>query len=117
MPREPHESPEPQGKHHNMGWANCGKDSEGRPIGYAHGATCDQEGCNTKIDRGLAFACGSMHGSDEVSCEKYFCEAHKTNYVMDSAHGTTVCNSCAKALIESGEWEEDEEEGAIVRKD
>lgn len=64
-----------------MGWANCGTDSLGRNIGYAHAGTCDHPGCKKKIDRGLAYACGGMHGEDEVSCEKYFCEEHLSNYV------------------------------------
>lgn len=103
-----------------MGWGNCGTDSTGRLIGYAHEAICDHEGCDEKIDRGLSYVCGSMHGSDEVSCEKYFCEKHKANYILDPVHETTVCDACAAALLASGEWvedeEEEEEEGAIVRK-
>lgn len=64
-----------------MGWANCGEDSKGRPIGYAHSATCDHPGCNAEIDRGLSYACGNMHGEggarqDDYGCEKYFCTAH-----------------------------------------
>lgn len=59
-----------------MGWANCGEDSEGRPIGYAHPATCDHPGCDAKIDRGLSYACGGMHGTAEFDCEKYFCGKH-----------------------------------------
>lgn len=35
-----------------MGWANCGTDDLGRPIGYAHAATCDEPGCSKEIDRG-----------------------------------------------------------------
>jgi hypothetical protein len=49
-----------------MGWANCGEDSRGRPIGYAWEATCDRPGCNAKIDRGLAYACGGMHGNEAL---------------------------------------------------
>jgi hypothetical protein len=71
-----------------MGWGNCGSDSKGRPIGYVHAATCDHPGCTKKIDRGLAYACGGMHGPgaylggdddvdwQDVSCEGYFCEEH-----------------------------------------
>lgn len=78
-----------------MGWANCGEDSKGRPIGYAHGATCDHPGCNKTIDRGLAYACGGMHGEDEVSCERYFCAEHRGRYVRH-ADGTVVevCPEC-----------------------
>jgi len=63
-----------------MGWANCGKDSRGRPIGYAHSATCDDPGCDVPIDRGLSHACGDMHGPEDkrggIGCEEYFCSKH-----------------------------------------
>lgn len=60
-----------------MGWANCGQDSKGRNIGYAHSATCDHPGCKKRIDRGLSYACGGMHGTGEgFQCEGYFCGAH-----------------------------------------
>ncbi|AXQ69962.1 hypothetical protein HOU03_gp306 [Caulobacter phage CcrSC] len=58
-----------------MGWADCGDDSKGRPIGYGHAAICDQEGCTAEIHRGLAYACGGMHGSSP-GCEGYFCDEH-----------------------------------------
>lgn len=59
-----------------MGWADCGFDSQGRPIGYAHEAVCDHPGCNAKIDRGLAYACGGEHLGGADYCEKYFCAEH-----------------------------------------
>lgn len=62
-----------------MGWANCGEDSKGRSIGYAHQATCDHTGCEKRIDRGLSYACGGMHGEDN-SCEGYFCPEHLGSY-------------------------------------
>lgn len=79
-----------------MGWADCGKDSNGRPIGYAHEATCDYKGCNAKIDRGLAYSCGGMHGTGEedFDCEGYFCSKHLT-FVEGFKH--CVCLNCAKA--------------------
>lgn len=98
-----------------MGWSNCGNDSQGRPIGYAALATCDHPGCQAQIDRGLAYVCGGMHGESEVSCEKYFCEEHRQDFV-ESVEGTTrVCSSCANELISSGEWFENEDEGVIQR--
>lgn len=51
-----------------MGWGNCGRDSKGRPIGYLHAATCDHPGCDAKIDRGLSYACGQMHGTGGELC-------------------------------------------------
>jgi hypothetical protein len=59
-----------------MGWGDCGTDSLGRPIGYVFEATCDFGGCLARIDRGLSYACGGMHGDDETSCELYFCPKH-----------------------------------------
>lgn len=88
-----------------MGWANCGEDSKGRPIGYAHEATCDHPGCNAKIDRGLSYACGDMHGDDEISCEGYFCSAHKQNIIEspDARMGTVaVCDECYAKALEAG---------------
>ena len=67
-----------------MGWADCGDDSKGRPIGYGFTATCDYPGCDNEIDRGLSYACGGMHGDgnysggdesvewQDISCE-YLC--------------------------------------------
>jgi hypothetical protein len=67
-----------------MGWANCGEDKRGRPIGYAHQATCDYPGCDELIDRGLGYACGEYHGAEtnpptnaEI-CDKYFCSNHRS---------------------------------------
>lgn len=92
-----------------MGWSDCGTDSEGRPIGYGHEATCDHPGCENKIDRGLGYVCGVMHGSDEYSCDKYFCEEHRSNLVeMSDGDITRVCDDCAKGLLESGEWFDDD---------
>ncbi len=99
-----------------MSWANCGEDSRGRPIGYAHEAKCDHPGCNKKIDRGLSYACGGMHGFTEYGCEKYFCEEHLRNYVRDDdGKLVRICDECAAELINSDEWELDENEGELVR--
>ena len=59
-----------------MGWADCGVDSRGRPIGYAFRARCDEPGCHARIERGLASACGGMHGAGAHYCEGYFCGEH-----------------------------------------
>lgn len=89
-----------------MGWANCGKDSRGRSIGYSWPAKCDHKGCKTRIDRGLSYACGGMHGDADtmpltdngICCEGYFCEAHRTTVCPDGEDGPciSVCLSCAK---------------------
>lgn len=97
-----------------MGWGNCGLDSQGRPIGYAHADVCDHPDCKEKIHRGLSFACGDMHGKSDVSCEKYFCSTHKGNYVWHDGEYKHVCDSCTNELIDSGHWMESDEDGAIV---
>lgn len=79
-----------------MGWADCGNDSEGRPIGYAFEAVCDHPGCEKEIDRGLSYACGGMHGEDP-GCEKYFCDAHLF-FVDDDDIPHRLCEECA-ALV------------------
>lgn len=99
-----------------MSWSDCGTDSQGRPIGYVHPATCDHPGCDAKIDRGLSYACGGMHGEDEVSCEKYFCEAHLAYTVDTDDHMLHVCAECAAMLKAEGEWVEDEEEDTLVKR-
>jgi hypothetical protein len=53
-----------------MGWGNCGFDKQGRPIGYVHEAYCDHPGCNKKIDRGLSYVCGTMHGEIEPNNQR-----------------------------------------------
>ena len=78
-----------------MGWAHCGTDSEGRYIGYAIVATCDEPGCEAEIDRGLAYACGGMHGDGGLKgdwgCEKYFCPEH-----LVCGHEDMLCRQCAQ---------------------
>lgn len=77
-----------------MGWGNCGTDSEGRPIGYNFEATCDHDGCEGQIDRGLSYACGGMHGFTEHGCEKYFCEKHLTCVETPEGDCISVCGEC-----------------------
>lgn len=89
-----------------MSWSDCGTDDAGRPIGYGHAATCDQEGCDVPIDRGLAYCCGNMHGGGAHGCGGYFCPVHLR--VAKHADGSLqgVCPEC----LESGVWD-DEDEG------
>lgn len=89
-----------------MGWANCGTDNHGRPIGYAISAACDHPRCNEKIDRGLAHACGGMHGNAEDSCDRYFCASHLVFYL--DGDGQQRCEPCARY------W--DRESGAAARR-
>lgn len=99
-----------------MGWGNCGQDSRGRPIGYCHRGRCDHLGCESRIDRGLAYACGGMHGTSTLggegridwdashsSCEGYFCEVHRRSACLEHEDGKELwtpeyCLTCAAAL-------------------
>lgn len=85
-----------------MGWAHCGEDTKGREIGYSVAATCDHPGCKAEIDRGLGYACGGMHGTDNHDCEGYFCGAHLTHrHDPDDERGKQFCLSCAERLEET----------------
>lgn len=76
-----------------MGWAYS--EIDGRPVGYSVQATCDQAGCATKIDRGLAYACGGEHGSTPWSCGGYFCAEHRQGWSYDErGRSVNVCNQC-----------------------
>ncbi|MDP3554837.1 hypothetical protein [Methylocystis sp.] len=90
-----------------MGWANCGTDDLGRPIGYAHDATCDQEGCEAKIHRGLAYVCGGMHGGDEFGCGKYFCADHLIITEFKDKRVTQICDACYEIAEREGCLAED----------
>lgn len=99
-----------------MGWSDCGVDSQERPIGYGFTATYDYPGCGAKIDRGIAYVCGFMHGKDEFSCDKYFCEAHKVSVEIKPEFRNTslpdhgcigVCKACAGVLADAGLLVED----------
>jgi len=80
-----------------MGWASCGTDSAGRRIGYAHVATCDEPECQVRIDRGLGYACGGMHGTEgrdgQPACEGYFCGEHRVDGVR--------CERCVRLTEEA----------------
>lgn len=84
-----------------MGWANCGDDTTGRPIGYAYDATCDHPGCDEEIHRGLSYVCGGdMHGDTELGCEKYFCPSHVTmTRVADDDTWAGVCAECRAIFL------------------
>lgn len=76
-----------------MGWAFCGKDEDGRNIGYGVDAICDEEGCKVEIDRGLSYCCGGMHGGGQFGCGKYFCGKH-----LFYGGGEPVCEACLALL-------------------
>lgn len=81
-----------------MGWAYCGKDNNGREIGYGIEATCDHPGCNEQIDRGMGYACGGMHGKEEYYCDKYFCSKHLF-YIDFVDIPYSICKECSELYI------------------
>lgn len=91
-----------------MGWANCGEDRDGRSVGYAVVAPCDDPACEKEIDRGLAYACGGMHGESEYSCEGYFCSDHMSFIFIECIAGTTGESVCAACQVS---WEDDHAKG------
>jgi hypothetical protein len=53
-----------------MGWGHG--ELDGREVGYAVTAECDNATCTSKIDRGLGYRCGgTLEG-----CGRYFCGDH-----------------------------------------
>jgi len=86
-----------------VGWGHCGE-VNGREVGYLIEAECDHPECNAKIDRGLGFCCGGMHGGggyyhkgtgEHHGCGGYFCGDH-LEYEQ-------LCFACAKPVIA---WED-----------
>ena len=86
-----------------MSWAYCGEDADGRPIGSAVEATCDEDGCDTPIDRGLAYACGGIHGADDAACDWYFCYRHLWYAQTPTGAWRQVCRACYDALGGGGQ--------------
>ena len=67
-----------------MGWAFCGDDAQGRPVGYGVVAGCDEPGCTETIDRGLDYVCGSTHfGGNGDGCGRYFCGKHRHDHACE----------------------------------
>lgn len=83
-----------------MGWADCGTDDRGRPIGYAHAGFCDEPACEATIDRGLAYVCGGMHGGGARGCGGYFCAAHLYHASPRGGPPVGVCAECLAKVDE-----------------
>lgn len=89
-----------------MGWA-YGVNNEGREVGYGVKAYCDLDGCEKKIDRGLAYVCGSMHDGGEHGCGDYFCGKH----IFYSHAPEQLCDECLRRYVEDyGEEDPDDDE-------
>ena len=105
-----------------MGWADCGTDANGRVMGYAWTALCDEKDCDEVIDRGLGYCCGGMHEGVTVfdhdgkrsftTCGGYYCPNHlRTSLVgfdhQDQEVVLTVCSGCSiKSVAEIGDYSE-----------
>lgn len=72
------------------------KDGQTIEAGYDVEAVCEEKGCATEIDRGLAFLCGQVPGGDETGCGGYFCADHML--------GDQKCTRCAAAATEANTW-------------
>ncbi|GGQ83703.1 hypothetical protein [Streptomyces flaveolus] len=64
--------------------------------GYAVEAQCEKDGCDARIDRGLAYLCGKDPRGDDHGCGGYFCEKHLT--------GANQCEPCAAKADEENRW-------------
>lgn len=86
-----------------MGWGHA-TNRDGREVGYAIAAVCDEDGCEARIDRGLAYVCGGMHDGGEHGCGRYFCGEHLFIALSD-VHGQ-LCARCRDRIDADYEDEE-----------
>lgn len=73
-----------------MGWGYG--EVNGKPVGYTVPDVCNESGCDRKIDRGLSYVCGDMHGGGEFGCGGYFCAEH-----MLVGKEEQLCKKCYEA--------------------
>lgn len=64
--------------------------------GYSVETVCEKDGCETPIDRGLAYLCGKTPGGDEHGCGGYFCGQH--------LYGGQQCEACSEAADKANAW-------------
>lgn len=79
-----------------MGWGS-GVNEKGREVGYNIAATCDLDGCEKDIDRGLAYVCGGMHDGGDYGCGDYFCGEHLFMPSRDGI-GAFLCDACCQRV-------------------
>jgi hypothetical protein len=75
--------------------------------GYGVEAVCEEDGCDEKIDRGLAYLCGNEPGGDEYGCGGYYC-AHHLYLGSGAPVSEGLCKRCSKR------WEEQTEKEALA---
>lgn len=61
--------------------------------GYSVEAVCEKDGCDEKIDRGLAHLCGETPGGDEHGCGGYYCGQH-LYMALDLPATEGLCKPC-----------------------
>jgi hypothetical protein len=90
----------------------------GKEAGYLVEATCDHPGCETKIDRGMSYACGSDVGNQGgCSCEGYFCGEHlycvgvlpDSDASIELRPAVSLCAQCTSQLAFLDQIEEAEQ--------
>ena len=75
-----------------MGWAIGYDGNWKRDIGYGVPSICDHPDCDEKIDRGLAYVCGSEPHGGDVGCGLFFCPKH----LIYGRKGKSICARCQK---------------------
>lgn len=90
-----------------MGYAHYEITRNGEQIeaGYSVEATCEQDGCEERIDRGLGYLCGADPGGDEYGCGGYFCGEHLYGGVGPAQ---SQCGSCSER------WEKEHPDPAEI---
>ncbi|WP_433363901.1 hypothetical protein [Streptosporangium sp. CA-115845] len=96
-----------------MGYARYEVYRNGERIeaGYAVEDTCNRDGCEAKIDRGLGCLCGHTPGGDEFGCGHYFCEEHLFVSMRDDE--PQMCEPCFDAAEKQAA--KDAEETAVAQ--
>ncbi len=67
-----------------------------KECGYGVDAICEHDGCNTEIDRGLAYACGGEPGEHDDYCAGYFCYDHL--FFSNGPDSKTRCEPCVDVI-------------------
>ena len=84
-----------------MGYAHYEITRNGEKIeaGYGVETVCEEDGCEEKIDRGLAYLCGETPGGDEHGCGGYYCGQH---LYMSLREGVgDLCTRCMEVAKQS----------------
>ena len=79
-----------------MGWSIGYDNNWKRDIGYGVPAICDHPDCDTKIDRGLGYVCGSEPYGGEKGCGLFFCSKHTVSHSFRGDETREVCFRCDK---------------------